>query len=100
MKKIQSLDKMYENFRWFYTSDGTLVVGGKSDKQNEEALDKFVKPNYIVMHTTKPGSPFMIIQKDNPSKKDIEDTAIFCVSFSQQWKKGAQWKDWQHPQKP
>ena len=77
---------VYENYRWFFTSAGNLVIGGKSDEQNEIVLKNFLKPNYIILHTTKPGSPFMIIQSDNPSKKEIEETGIFCACFSQQWK--------------
>ena len=78
--------KDYRNYRWFFTSDGSLVVGGKSDEQNELVLRNFLKPEYVVMHTSKPGSGFMIIQKDNPSKRDLDETAVFCACFSKQWK--------------
>ena len=88
MIKLSNLDTKYESFRWFFTSSNILVVGGKSDGQNEIVLKEFLKPGYIVMHTTAPGSPFMVIQEENPSKKDIEETAIFCACFSQQWKTG------------
>jgi len=88
MQKLSNLDRKYENFRWFFTSNNVLVVGGKSDEQNETALDNFLKPNYTIMHTTAPGSPFMIIQSDNPTKTDLEETAVFCACFSQQWKLG------------
>ena len=88
MIKLTSLDKKYESCRCFFTSNNILVVGGKSDEQNEIVLTDFIKPNYIIMHTSLPGSPFMIIQSDNPSKKDIEETAIYCACFSQQWKSG------------
>ena len=88
MQKLSNLDKKYENFRWFFTSNNVLVVGGKNDDQNEIVLKEFLKQNYIVMHTTLPGSPFMIIQSDKPTKTDLEETAIFCACFSQQWKLG------------
>lgn len=88
MQKLSNLDRKYEEFRWFFTSDDILVVGGKSDEQNELAIDSFLKPNYIVMHTSSPGSPFCIIQSNNLSKKDIEEAAVFCACFSQQWKSG------------
>jgi hypothetical protein len=86
MDKTAGLEKKHEAYRWFYTSKGILSVGGKSDKQNELVMQNFLKPNYLVLHTKEPGSPFMIIQSDNPSKKDIEETAIFCACFSRQWK--------------
>lgn len=88
MQKLSSLDRKYENFRWFFTSNNILVVGGKSDEQNEIVLKEFLKPQFVVMHTSAPGSPFMVIQSDNPSKRDLEETAVFCASFSQQWKLG------------
>jgi len=80
--------KNYKNYRWFFTSNNVLVIGGKSEEQNEIAIKHFLKPNYTVMHTSAPGSPFMIIQSDNPTKKDLEETAIFTGCFSKQWKKG------------
>ena len=80
--------KNYEKYRWFFTSNNVLVVGGKSEEQNELAIKNFLKSNYIVMHTSAPGSPFMIIQSDKPTKKDLDETAIFTASFSKQWKNG------------
>ncbi len=76
----------YINFRWFYTSEGNLIIGGKNEKQNELVIKKFLKPNYYVLHTSQPGSPFMIIQSEKPSKNDINEAAIFCGCFSKQWK--------------
>ncbi len=80
--------KDYRNYRWFFTSNKVLVVGGKSDEQNELVLKNFLKPQYIIMHTSAPGSPFMIIQSDKPTKKDLNETAIFTGCFSKQWKNG------------
>jgi predicted ribosome quality control (RQC) complex YloA/Tae2 family protein len=88
MQKLIKIDKKYENFRWFFTSKDVLVVGGKSDEQNEIVLREFSKPEYSIVHTSAPGSPFMIIQSENPSKSDIEEGAIFCACFSKQWKLG------------
>ena len=80
----------YKNFRWFFTSEGKLVIGGKSDEQNEIAIRNFLKPDYVIMHTSAPGSSFMIIQSEKSSKKDMDETAIFTGCFSKQWKKGNQ----------
>jgi len=79
--------KDYKNYRWFYTSEGVLVVGGKSDDQNELVIKNFLRPEFKVMHTSEPGSPFCILLSKEPSKKDLEECSIFCGCFSQQWKK-------------
>ena len=81
-------NRNYMNYRWFFTSEGKLVIGGKSEDQNEIVLRYFLKPNYKIMHTTSPGSPFMIIQSDEPSKNDLNECAIFCACFSKEWKSG------------
>lgn len=81
-------EKDYKNYRWFFTSNNVLVVGGKSDGQNELVIRNFLKPDYTVMHTSAPGSSFMIIQSDKPTKKDLDETATFTACFSKQWKTG------------
>ena len=88
MQKLTNLNRRYEQFRWFFTSDGVLVVGGKSDEQNEVVVRDFLRPEYFVMHTSEPGSPFMIVQTKNPSKKDLDESAVVCACFSKQWKLG------------
>ncbi len=85
MNKMNN-SKEYLQFRWFFTSNGNLVIGGKSDEQNEKVLREFSKPGYVVCHTSEPGSPFMIIVGEKINKKDIEETAVFCACFSKQWK--------------
>lgn len=80
------LEKNYRNYRWFYTSSGKLVVGGKSKEQNELVLRNFLNPKYIVVHTSETGSPFMIIQSENSNQQDIKEAAIFCACFSKSWK--------------
>ena len=80
----------YKKYKWFFTSSKKLVVGGKSSEQNDELLKslKQTKKDFIVMHTSTPGSPFCVILEDikRVSERDIEETAIFTGSFSRAWK--------------
>lgn len=84
--------KDFKKYRWFYTSSGKLVIGGKSSMQNDELLRKLKqeKEERVVMHTASPGSPFSIIygQPQQVTEKDEQETAIFTGCFSQQWKSG------------
>jgi len=79
------MEKDYKKYRWFFTSNGNLVIGGKSSKQNEE-LVKNASEEDIILHTASPGSPFCIIK--NASESDIEEAAVFDACFSQNWKRG------------
>lgn len=80
----------YKKYRWFYTSAGNLVVGGKNAGQNDDLLSrmKMMSKDYWVMHTLSPGSPFSIIICDpkKVSKADLNETAIFTGCFSRAWR--------------
>ena len=84
--KSNNSNKDYRRYRWFVTSEGNVVVGGKNEDQNELVIKNFLKPNYRVVHTTSPGSGFMIIQSENPSEQEVEEMAIYCACFSKKWK--------------
>ena len=72
------------NFREFVTSSGRRVLGGKNSKNNDE-LVWGAKPNDVLLHTAAPGSPFVNVG-EHPSKKDINESAVFCAKFSQDWR--------------
>jgi len=81
--------KWYEKFRWFKSSDGFLIIGGRDATSNEVLFKKHLNPNDLVFHTVLPGSPLMVIK--NPENKNIPDntikeTAIFVASYSRAWK--------------
>jgi predicted ribosome quality control (RQC) complex YloA/Tae2 family protein len=75
---------MENKFREFMTSAGAIVLGGRNAKNNEEIVAQ-VEPGETVLHTAKPGSPFVNI-KGKASHQDILDAAIFCAKHSQDWR--------------
>jgi predicted ribosome quality control (RQC) complex YloA/Tae2 family protein len=71
-------------FRKFKTSSGKTVLAGKSAENNEQLI-KQVKKEETVLHTKKPGSPFVNI-KGKAIKKDLKEAAIFCARYSRDWR--------------
>ena|SRR3989344_2385288 len=80
----------YKKYKWFFTASGKLVIGGKSAEQNDSLIKemKESKEDFIVMHTSSPGSPFSFIVSKikEVTKKDLEECAIFTACFSRAWK--------------
>jgi len=81
----------YDQFRWFQSSDGFLVVSGKDAKTNERLVRKHMKKDDLVFHTDITGSPFTLVK--NPDKKEIPESTIreaaeFCGAYSKAWKIG------------
>jgi predicted ribosome quality control (RQC) complex YloA/Tae2 family protein len=72
-------------FREYFSSSGTLFLGGKNAENNEELITQAGKDE-DVFHTAMPGSPFVNI-KGEAKKTDIKEAAIFCAKYSQDWKK-------------
>jgi predicted ribosome quality control (RQC) complex YloA/Tae2 family protein len=78
----------FEKFRWFISSDGFLVIGGKDAGTNEVLIKKHTDPSDLVLHSSVRGAPFFIIK--NPEKKEIPETtkqeaAEAAASYSSAW---------------
>jgi predicted ribosome quality control (RQC) complex YloA/Tae2 family protein len=91
-KKLQASRKKhwYDRFRWFVSSDGFLVVGGRDADTNEEIFKKYIEKRDIVFHTQTPGAPLTVVKtggKEVP-ESTLEEVAQFAVSYSSLWKAG------------
>ncbi|MHA1871668.1 MAG: ribosome rescue protein RqcH [Promethearchaeota archaeon] len=83
--------KWYEKYRWFISSDGFLIVGGRDASSNEVIVKKYLDKNDLYFHTEMRGAPSVILK--NPEKKEIPETtikeaAIFAASYSNAWREG------------
>jgi len=79
--------KWFEKFRWFESSVGKLIIGGRDATTNEIAIKKHTTPDSIVFHADVTGSPFFVAPADATGQELIE-TAIATASYSRAWKKG------------
>jgi predicted ribosome quality control (RQC) complex YloA/Tae2 family protein len=80
----------YERYRWFVTTDGHLVIGGRDASSNSAVIRKHMTENDIVFHAEIHGSPFFLV-KDARNKENgnfVDETAQATVSFSRAWKDG------------
>lgn len=91
MISLIELSKNHARYKWFVTSSGKMVIGGKSAAQNDELLKKVTSlgTELIVMHTADPGSPFSVVlaSPDKLKESDLEECATFTACFSQSWKR-------------
>jgi len=78
----------YEKFRWFYSSDGFLVVGGKDATTNEILIKKHTEPQDIIFHADIVGAPFVVIKTQGKvaSEQTLQEAAQFAASYSRAWR--------------
>ena len=90
-KKKRKLE-WFEKFRWFISSDGFLVVGGRDATTNEILIKKQTDAKDIVCHTDMAGSPFFVIKQTSQKKEITEATIQEAIDatflFSRAWKLG------------
>lgn len=86
-KKVESR-KWFHKFRWFVSSSGFLIVGGKDATSNEVLVKKHVEEQDIIFHTDITGSPFVVLKTEgkNIDAKTLDETAQFVGIYSRAWK--------------
>ncbi|MDY6769255.1 MAG: ribosome rescue protein RqcH, partial [Candidatus Nanohaloarchaea archaeon] len=86
--------KWYEKFRWFYSSDGYLVIGGRDATTNDMLVKKYMENNDVYVHADFDGAPSVVIKnQDGGDRGDIPESTVqeaaqFAVSFAQAWEAG------------
>jgi predicted ribosome quality control (RQC) complex YloA/Tae2 family protein len=87
----------FERFRWFISSEGNIVIGGKDAKSNEIVVKKHLKDGDRYAHADIQGAPSCVIKSNDIndksleiSEKTLEEACIFAASFSKAWKQFAE----------
>jgi len=77
----------FERYRWFYTTDGFLAIGGRDSSSNSAIIRKHLEKNDKVFHAEIFGSPFFILKNsDNSLPSSLNEVASATVCFSRAWR--------------
>ena len=81
----------FERYRWFFTSDGILAVGGRDSSSNSALVRKHIEKDDKILHAEINGSPFFILKDRNDGlmSLSLEETAQATVCFSRAWQTSA-----------
>ncbi len=87
----------FEKFRWFISSQGNVIIGGKDAKTNEFLVKKYLKEGDRYAHADVHGAPSVIIKNKglddeqiDVSDKTLEEACVFAAVYSKAWKKFAE----------
>ena len=79
----------YERYRWFFTSDGFLAIGGRDAPSNSAVVRKHLEKNDKIFHGDIFGSPFFILKDaEKAPVNSINEVAHATVCFSRGWREG------------
>ncbi|MDP3065499.1 MAG: ribosome rescue protein RqcH, partial [Methanobacteriaceae archaeon] len=100
-KRIKRELKWFEKMRWFFSSDGHLVVGGRDATTNEMAVKHYLDANDLYLHSDIHGAPSVVVKRgdNNITESTIQEAANLAASFSSAWSKGYSSQDvyWVNP---
>ncbi len=101
--RIKRKKEWYEQFHFFFTPSGKLVIGGRSAKQNDLIYAKYLEENDLFFHADIQGAPATVLKDGNLDAGDGEGkhsgaggidenekllVAQFSASYSSAWKIG------------
>jgi len=95
VEKVDRKKHWFEKFRWFFTSKGFLVIGGRDATTNEIVIKKYTDPHDLVFHTDMAGSPFFVLKTEGKDVDEdtLKEVADATCTFSKAWKLGIQSQD-------
>ncbi|MBI2674906.1 MAG: NFACT family protein [Candidatus Aenigmarchaeota archaeon] len=79
--------KWFEKFRWFTTSDGFLVIGGRSADDNETIFKKHIEKGDLVFHADIQGASLVVLKIEGRKLTEIsmKEAAEFAAAGSKAW---------------
>jgi predicted ribosome quality control (RQC) complex YloA/Tae2 family protein len=77
-------------YRELKLSTGTKIFLGRDAENNDELVWNFKGKDNTILHTAKPGSPFCVIEKLDPSAQEVKASSVICASKSQDWRDNKQ----------
>jgi predicted ribosome quality control (RQC) complex YloA/Tae2 family protein len=93
--------KWFEKLRWFVSSDGLLVVGGRDAGTNESVVKKYLENQDIYLHSDIHGAPSVVVKSEGKEipESTINEATYLAAAFSSAWNKGFASQDvyWVHP---
>lgn len=79
----------FEDYRWFYSSDGYIIISGRNAEQNEVVVKKYLEKNDIYVHTDFHGSSSCVIKNHTPDVdipiSTLEQAGNFVICWSKSW---------------
>ncbi|MCI4330491.1 MAG: NFACT family protein [Thermoplasmata archaeon] len=83
----------FQKYRWFLSSEGVLVVGGRDAATNDLLVRRYLRPRDRYIHADIHGAPSVIVKHPQPPAPDATEVSLaeagqFGVAFSKAWRAG------------
>ncbi|HTT16035.1 MAG TPA: ribosome rescue protein RqcH [Thermoplasmata archaeon] len=84
--------RWFEKFRWFVTSEGALVLGGRDAPSNDLLVRRHLKDGDLYFHADLHGAASVVLKRPTPpataTEASLREAAQWAVAFSKAWRAG------------
>jgi predicted ribosome quality control (RQC) complex YloA/Tae2 family protein len=83
----------FEKFRWFLSSEGAIVIGGRDAGSNDVMVRRNLKDGDLYVHADLHGAASVIVKRPAPGEPPVTDVSLreagqWAVAFSKAWRAG------------
>lgn len=76
----------FERFRWFISSEGAIVLGGKDAKSNDILVKRHLQPGDRYAHADVHGAPSVVVKmREGVTEVTLHEACEFAVATSKAW---------------
>lgn len=79
----------FEAYRWFLSSEGFLVIGGRDAKTNDAVVKKHLKDGDRYAHADIHGAPSCVVKEGSKAgEATLREACAFALAWSKAWSAG------------
>lgn len=83
----------FERFRWFISSEGAVVVGGRDASSNDQMVKRHLKEGDLYVHADLHGAASVVVKHSPPGSPALTEATCreagqWAVAFSKAWRAG------------
>ncbi|MGI0150569.1 MAG: ribosome rescue protein RqcH [Thermoplasmata archaeon] len=83
----------FEAYRWFLSSEGAIVVGGRDAASNDRIVKRYLGAGDRYLHADLHGAPSIVVKHPAPgappmTEVTLREAAQFGLAFSKAWRAG------------
>lgn len=80
----------FETYKWFFTSNGRLVLGGRDAKSNDQVVKKHLGDRERYAHADFHGAPSIVLKDGaEATEQEMREVCQFALCHSKAWNAGA-----------
>ena len=83
----------FERYRWFVSSEGILVIGGRDAPSNDLIVRRYLNPGDLYVHAEIHGAPSVVVKhpapgQPGPTEITLREACQWGLAFSKAWRGG------------